>query len=38
MKFILNINGKNIEKEYDLTTTILSIKKELLNDFYMVDV
>ena len=34
MKFILNINGKNIEKEYDLTTTILSIKKELLNDFY----
>ena len=34
MKLILNINGKNIEKEYDLTTTILSIKKELLNDFY----
>jgi hypothetical protein len=34
MKFIFNINGETIEKEYDLVTTILSIKKELLNDFY----
>ena len=34
MKFIFNINGETIEKEYDLVTTILSIKKELLNDYY----
>ena len=33
MKFIFNINGETIEKEYDLVTTILSIKKELLNDY-----
>ena len=34
MKFIFNINGETIEKEYDSLTTILSIKKELLNEFY----
>ena len=34
MKFLFNINDKNIEKEYDTTTSIFNIKKELLNEFY----